>query len=169
MGKIALESDVYAIGGKGTPIAKKCCTKARAEALGAKIKSGYSYSSNQLIEEGSYYVSLGTATITGRFRNVPPDPSMPQINPGRAEYSIILAGFTPKTSVTAIIEVSWLCDKTSPVYRAIWVFRNVELSRSPTSASEEGPSRTSLSLLSSKIYDARVTSITDGYDLTLSY
>ena len=54
MGKIALETEVYAIGGKGSPVSNKCCTKARAEALGCKIKSGYSYASNQLIEQGSY-------------------------------------------------------------------------------------------------------------------
>lgn len=40
MGKIALETEVYAIGGKGSPVSNKCCTKARAEALGCKIKSG---------------------------------------------------------------------------------------------------------------------------------
>lgn len=54
MGKIALETEVYANGGKGSPVSNKCCTKARAEALGCKIKSGYSYTSNQLIEQGSY-------------------------------------------------------------------------------------------------------------------
>ena len=54
MGKIALETEVFAIGGKGSPVSNKCCTKARAEALGCKIKSGYSYASNQLIEQGSY-------------------------------------------------------------------------------------------------------------------
>ncbi len=54
MGKIATEQEVYNVGGKGTPITNKCCTKSRAETLGCKIKSGYSYKDNQLIEQGSY-------------------------------------------------------------------------------------------------------------------
>ncbi len=54
MSKIALETEVYAIGGKSSPVAKKCCTKARAETLGCKIRSGYSYKDNQLIEQESY-------------------------------------------------------------------------------------------------------------------
>lgn len=54
MGKIATEQEVYNVGGKGTPIINKCCTKSRAEVLGCKIKSGYSYQNNQLIEQGSY-------------------------------------------------------------------------------------------------------------------
>ena len=54
MGKIATEQEVYNVGGKETPIINKCCTKSRAETLGCKIKSGYSYKDNQLIEQGSY-------------------------------------------------------------------------------------------------------------------
>lgn len=54
MGKIATEQEVYNVGGKGTPITNKCCTKSRVETLGCKIKSGYSYKDNQLIEQGSY-------------------------------------------------------------------------------------------------------------------
>lgn len=54
MAKIALETEVRSVGGKGSATTNKCCTKARAEALGCKIKSGYSYRDNQLIEQGSY-------------------------------------------------------------------------------------------------------------------
>ena len=58
MGKIALEIEVYSVGGEGTPVANKCCTKSRAEALGCKIKDGYSYASNQLIEQDCYEKSM---------------------------------------------------------------------------------------------------------------
>ncbi len=73
MGKIALETEVYAIGGKGSPVSNKCSTKARAEALGCKIKSGYSYASNQLIEQGSYekaitmYKGVSLEVAGGRY------------------------------------------------------------------------------------------------------
>lgn len=54
MAKIALETEVRSVGGKGSATTNKCCTKARAEVFGCKIKSGYSYKDNQLIEQGSY-------------------------------------------------------------------------------------------------------------------
>lgn len=54
MAKIALETEVRSVGGKGSATTNKCCTKSRAEYFGCKIKSGYSYKDNQLIEQGSY-------------------------------------------------------------------------------------------------------------------
>lgn len=42
MGKIATEQEAYGIGGKGTPVANKCCTRSRAIALGCKVSGNYS-------------------------------------------------------------------------------------------------------------------------------
>lgn len=76
MGKIATEQEVYNVGGKGTPITNKCCTKSRAETLGCKIKSGYSYQNNQLIEQGSYEKDItlykGVMLTTGTSLGTPP-------------------------------------------------------------------------------------------------
>lgn len=51
MSKIATELEAKTIGG-GTlsVIDNKCCTKARALELGCRIKSGFSYTDNQLVE-----------------------------------------------------------------------------------------------------------------------
>lgn len=51
MSKIATELEAKTIGG-GTlsVIDNKCCTKARALELGCQIKSGFSYTDNQLVE-----------------------------------------------------------------------------------------------------------------------
>lgn len=51
MSKIATELEARTIGG-GTlsVIDNKCCTKARALELGCQIKSGFSYTDNQLVE-----------------------------------------------------------------------------------------------------------------------
>lgn len=55
MGKIATEQDVYNIGQTGTPIANKCCTKQRMEALGCTGTNGIeNYASNRLVSEGNY-------------------------------------------------------------------------------------------------------------------
>lgn len=48
MSKIATEQEAYNIGKTGTPVSNKCCTKARAEALGCTIIDRYS--SNQLVK-----------------------------------------------------------------------------------------------------------------------
>ena len=48
MGKIATEQEAYSIGKVGTPVTNKCCTKARAEALGCAVSG--SYQNNQLVQ-----------------------------------------------------------------------------------------------------------------------
>lgn len=50
MSKIATELEAKTMGG-GTlsVIDNKCCTKARALELGCQIKSGFSYTNNQLV------------------------------------------------------------------------------------------------------------------------
>lgn len=52
MSKIATELEARTIGGGRTlsVIDNKCCTKARALELGCQIKSGFSYTDNQLVE-----------------------------------------------------------------------------------------------------------------------
>lgn len=51
MSKIATELEAKTIGGKTlSVIDNKCCTKARALELGCQIKSGFSYTDNQLVE-----------------------------------------------------------------------------------------------------------------------
>ena len=47
MSKIATELEAKTMGGV---IDNKCCTKARALELGCQIKSGFSYTDNQLVE-----------------------------------------------------------------------------------------------------------------------
>ena len=55
MSKIATEQDVYNVGKQGTPVANKCCTKKRMEALGCMgINGGENYANNRLIPEGYY-------------------------------------------------------------------------------------------------------------------
>lgn len=49
MGKIATEQEAYEIGQQGIPIANKCCTKSRAEALGCEVSGAYL--SNQLVQQ----------------------------------------------------------------------------------------------------------------------
>lgn len=49
MGKIATEQEAYSIGNVGTPMGNKCCTKARAEALGCKVSG--TYLTNQLVQK----------------------------------------------------------------------------------------------------------------------
>lgn len=74
MGKIATEQEVYNVGVKGTLITNKCCTKSRAETLGCKIKSGYSYKDKQLIEQGSYEknITLYKGVIFSVDLGIPP-------------------------------------------------------------------------------------------------
>ena len=51
MSKIATELEAKTMGGGTLSITdNKCCTKARALELGCKIKDGYSYADNQLVE-----------------------------------------------------------------------------------------------------------------------
>lgn len=51
MSKIATELEAKTIGGETlSVIDNKCCTKARALELGCQIKSGFSYTDNQLVE-----------------------------------------------------------------------------------------------------------------------
>lgn len=51
MSKIATELEAKTMGGGTLSIIdNKCCTKARALELGCKIKDGYSYADNQLVE-----------------------------------------------------------------------------------------------------------------------
>lgn len=50
MSKIATELEAKTMGGTLSIIDNKCCTKARALELGCQIKSGYSYTDNQLVE-----------------------------------------------------------------------------------------------------------------------
>ena len=51
MSKIATELEAKTMGGRTLSIIdNKCCTKARALELGCQIKSGYSYTDNQLVE-----------------------------------------------------------------------------------------------------------------------
>lgn len=58
MSKIATELEAKTMGGTLSVIDNKCCTKARALELGCQIKSGFSYTDNQLVElEGSYNCS----------------------------------------------------------------------------------------------------------------
>lgn len=55
MSKIATEQDVYDVGKKDTPVANKCCTKQRMEALGCTGINGVeNYPSNRLVPEGNY-------------------------------------------------------------------------------------------------------------------
>ena len=55
MARIATEQDVIDDGGAGIWTSNKCCTRAKAEALGMEMKSAYtSYADHQLIPEGSY-------------------------------------------------------------------------------------------------------------------
>lgn len=65
MGKIATEQEAYNIGSVGTPISNKCCTKARAEALGCTISG--SYLSNQLVKLDD--LSKLTYTISFSIKN----------------------------------------------------------------------------------------------------
>lgn len=55
MARIATEQDVLDAGGAGIWTSNKCCTRAKAETLGVKMKSAYaSYTDDRLIPEGSY-------------------------------------------------------------------------------------------------------------------
>lgn len=64
MSKIATEQDVYNVGKQGTPVANKCCTKQRMEALGCKGINGVeNYASNRLVPEGNY-----TKNVIGSFK-----------------------------------------------------------------------------------------------------
>ena len=55
MGKIATEQEVYNVGQTGTPIANKCCTKQRMEALGCEGINGVeNYENNRLVPQNSY-------------------------------------------------------------------------------------------------------------------
>lgn len=55
MSKIATEQDVYNVGKKDTPVANRCCTKQRMEALGCTGTNGVeNYASNRLVPEGNY-------------------------------------------------------------------------------------------------------------------
>ena len=49
MAKILTESEVAAIGGTSTSYSNRCCTKARAEALGCTVTAPSSAANNQLI------------------------------------------------------------------------------------------------------------------------
>lgn len=67
MSKIATEQEAYNIGGKGTPIAKKCVTNARAYALGCKKLS---VANNKLIEVSALIrdlINLGNAYFSGSY------------------------------------------------------------------------------------------------------
>ena len=48
MGKIATENEAYEIGGSGTPVTNKCCTKSKAEEFGCLVEGDYS--NNQLVQ-----------------------------------------------------------------------------------------------------------------------
>lgn len=64
MGKIATEQDAYDVGKKGTPVANKCSTKQRMEALGCTGINGVeNYASNRLVPEGNY-----TKNVIGSFK-----------------------------------------------------------------------------------------------------
>ena len=64
MSKIATEQDVYDVGKKDTPVANKCCTKQRMEALGCRGTNGVeNYASNRLVPEGNY-----TKNVIGSFK-----------------------------------------------------------------------------------------------------
>lgn len=68
MSKIATEQEAYNIGGKGTPIAKKCVTNARAYALGCKKDS--SISDNKLVEASELIrelIVLGDVQFSGSY------------------------------------------------------------------------------------------------------
>lgn len=54
MSKIATELEAKTMGGTLSVIDNKCCTKARALELGCQIKSGFSYTDNQLVELEGY-------------------------------------------------------------------------------------------------------------------
>ena len=104
MAKIALETEVRSVGGKGSATTNKCCTKARADALGCKIKSGYSYKDNQLIEQGSYEKDLITyigfyATATASDEIFLTIPKGQDVYP----YNNISSGVTPPARIT------WVC------------------------------------------------------------
>ena len=61
MGKIATEQEAYSIGKVGTPVTNKCCTKARAEALGCAVSG--SYTSNKLVQK----TDLSQAKVSYKF------------------------------------------------------------------------------------------------------
>lgn len=67
MSKIATEQEAYNIGGKGTPVAKKCATNARAYALGCKKLS---VADNKLIEASKLVrdlIDLGDVIFSGSY------------------------------------------------------------------------------------------------------
>ena len=72
MSKIATEQDVYNVGKQGTPVANKCCTKQRMEALGCRGTNGVeNYASNRLVPEGNYTKSaLGSFEIDTQSHNI---------------------------------------------------------------------------------------------------
>lgn len=64
MSKIATELEARTIGGGTLSITgNKCCTKARALELGCKIKDGYSYADNQLVERSGIKRAIVTPII----------------------------------------------------------------------------------------------------------
>lgn len=68
MSKIATEQEAYNIGGSGSPVDKKMCTKARAIALGCTVNG--SYANNQLVQladlESSKYKPLTFVYLDGK-------------------------------------------------------------------------------------------------------
>ena len=64
MARIATEQDVIDAGGSGVWTSNKCCTRAKAETFGVKMKSAYaSYTDDRLIPEGSYEKEGVTPTL----------------------------------------------------------------------------------------------------------
>lgn len=76
MSKIATELEARTIGG-GTlsVIDNKCCTKARALELGCQIKSGFSYTDNQLVELEGIEAAIPTPNVILHYswQNMPID------------------------------------------------------------------------------------------------
>lgn len=67
MGKIATEQEAYNIGRRGTPVANKCATNARAYTLGCKKLS---VADNKLVEVSALIrdrINLGNAYFSGSY------------------------------------------------------------------------------------------------------
>lgn len=73
MSKIATELEAKTMGRTLSIIDNKCCTKARALELGCQIKSGFSYTDNQLVElEGIEAATKGPIiTLRVKLEDIP--------------------------------------------------------------------------------------------------
>lgn len=67
MGKIATEQEAYSIGQSGSPMANKCCTKERAQALGCDLSQ--EYETNQLVEKDSLIKNFQRVYLSYKIDN----------------------------------------------------------------------------------------------------